>query len=211
MRRLFRETGPDTVLLRPLRIYHGEIDDQHEHRHDEELHIWIEAEAAQQYRVLVIDILHGVVEHLHLYKMVVFAGHLLQRGVATEALEPADEIGAVLLRQFRWSHERALHTLMVREPEIAVFHHIEGAVGHHHRYRIVLLDDMQQKFEIAVDLRLRKAFGGLRPYVHALLLLLGQLLDKIIADYQKQGYRRYRDYQEYQFACALSFVETHSG
>ena len=55
-------------------------------------------------------------------------------------------------------------------------------IGHKHRYGVVLGYDGEEEIEIGVDVRLGEALGGLRPDVHALALLLGELLHYGIGD-----------------------------
>ena len=150
-------------------MYHGEIDDQHEHRHDEELHIWIEAEAAQQYRVLVIDILVCSGSHFHLDEMVVVAGHLLQRAVAYGLVQTVGQILPVAVGQFGEGH--GVSRTLVGQREIAEFGDVSLVVAYHHRNGIVGGDDVEKKLHVGIDINLGKTFRGLGPDVHTLTLL----------------------------------------
>ncbi len=115
------------------------------------------------------------------------------------------QIAAVSLTQFGKHH---FASAGIGQIVVAIFHDVALTVSDHHRYRVIILYDGEEKFYVGGRILLREAFGGFGPYLHTRAFLLGQVFDQVVGYEQEYDDCRYGYKQENHLTHSLSVIES---
>ena len=196
---LFRKAYPHLVLLGALGRCHGEVDNENEGQHYDYLDVGIEAEAFQQPRVFVVE-------------MLVVAGrdydvdHVGRSAQLNELFFEEGAVGGTYI-------ERIERVDRLGKVEVAVVDDVSRVVGQKHWDGAVFLDDSEQEVEVAgvgggIGCRnvIYDLAGCVGPYLHTSALLLAELLDQRVAEGEEKADYGNRHHEKGDGAVAPCFI-----